>query len=109
MSKNEDINKGNLTVDINISGQCSYDDLIVLAEEAAWTHDMRLIQNVNFHQLNQYLVERTKKYCEHTMKGTVFKNERAYKEHHISDIKVTANKNLTLVRAKVIAYMKKIK
>ncbi|KAH3698340.1 hypothetical protein DPMN_085859 [Dreissena polymorpha] len=73
---------------------------------------MRLIQNVNFHQLYQYLVERTKKYCEHTMKGTVFKQERAYvfyKERHISDIKVTANKNLTLVRAKVIAYMEKIK
>ncbi|KAH3859905.1 hypothetical protein DPMN_102726 [Dreissena polymorpha] len=46
------------------------------------------------------------------MKGTVFKKERAYsfyKERHTSGIKVGVNKNLTLVRANVIASMKKMK
>ncbi|KAH3867631.1 hypothetical protein DPMN_030763 [Dreissena polymorpha] len=77
--ENLDINQGlTLTVDITIPEQCTFDDLIVLADEAGWTNDLRLLPNVNFHQLYQYLVERTRKYGDQIMKGTVFKKERAY-------------------------------
>lgn len=91
---------------------CTYTDLLYFCGDSTWTKDLRYLPEVNFHQLYEYLVVRTKKYGDKVMKGTVFKKERSYnffKEGHVTDIQVCQNGNTSLVKARVVASMKSIK
>ncbi|WAR06438.1 hypothetical protein MAR_021807 [Mya arenaria] len=98
-------------VDINIPENCAFSDLFVLADTSEWLSDLRHLPIHNFHQLYEYQVQKkNSKYGAILLKGTNYKRERAYQfhnENHISDMKIAKNKDVTLVKCKVIASMKK--
>ncbi|KAK3092814.1 hypothetical protein FSP39_007483 [Pinctada imbricata] len=97
------------SLDLSERNSITYNELLKSATGRQWSNDLRLFPVLNFHQLFEYLVQKTKKYGNDEMKGFVYKKMRAYqyfKEGHISRYQIAKSQCTIWVKAEVIASMK---
>ena len=89
--------------------EIKYGDLLQTASGRQWSNDLRQFPPLNFHQLFEYLVEKTQKYGEKDMKGLCFKKMKSYQfyeEGNISKYNIAKAYGYTWVKAEVIASMR---
>ena len=94
---------------LNSKENVTYNELLKTASGRQWSNDLRSFPILNFHQLFEYLVEKTQKYGNEEMKGMTYKKMKAYqffKEGHISKYNIAKAHGITWVKAEVIASMK---
>ena len=89
--------------------EIGFNQLNLTAKGRQWETDLRSFPPINFHQLYEYLVERTKKYGDTEMKGSSHKKMKSYqffKEGHIKTYEIARGFGKVWIKSKVVASMK---
>ena len=89
--------------------EIGFNQLNLTAKDRQWETDFRSFPPINFHQLYEYLVERTKKYGDTEMKGSSHKKMKSYqffKEGHIKTYEIARGFGKVWIKSKVVASMK---
>ncbi|XP_021365779.1 uncharacterized protein LOC110458423 isoform X2 [Mizuhopecten yessoensis] len=92
--------------------EITYKQLNLSAKARIWSDDLRNMVEFNFNQLHEYLVTRTNKYDDPSMKGSCYKKLKSnqfFMEGHVSNVEVARGQGHTWIKSKVIASMKKTK